>query len=374
MKNRKQAKKGKSNGKPRNGIGQTYSAPSAVGKVITSQEPLIKRKGKSTNIKFREYVRDITGSVGFIVIAQAINPGNGQMFPWLAPQARQYEEYKFRKLRFCFETFTSTNATGTVIFAVDYDPSDPLPVSKTEILTNDDKARSSPWLEFSMLCSMDNLAKRQANALFVSESGAAPLGEDPKLYNLGNLLVATQSFAAAVPCGELWVEYDIDLITPQTQSTGAPIVPAGWFAKEDGLGSIPSTASGQSGTVQFDLLSCIVGTVQFAIDALSHGMTGLQPGLYKLSWRQELTTATGITSGLMDIRRNGTTVFPSTNARPIVLTTTSLQTAISMFCTVLLAIAADTDIITFVCNCITNGAGAWLGDGVDIVISPAAAG
>lgn len=77
MKSKKQPRNGKSNGKAPKRFGQTYSAPSAVGKVITSQEPIIKRKGKSTNIKFREYVTDITGSVGFVVLGRAINPGNG---------------------------------------------------------------------------------------------------------------------------------------------------------------------------------------------------------------------------------------------------------------------------------------------------------
>lgn len=173
--------------------------------------------GGRTRVAHREYLGDVVGSVGFAIAKTLpINPGLSASFPWLANIARQYESYYVRSLNFEYETQESTATAGTVMLAVDYDPTDPAPTSKMELLSYKGAVRTPGWAPVKLHCTMPEMVVHGAGK-FVRYVPLAP-GLDAKMYDAGNLYVATQGFAGPTAAGELYVSYVIDFMTPQLEA------------------------------------------------------------------------------------------------------------------------------------------------------------
>jgi hypothetical protein len=93
----------------------------------------------------------------------------------------------------------------------DYDSSDTAPLSKVQALAYEDCARGQAWTEFCFEAHPENL--RALPQYYVTGS-APPAGTDVKTYQVGNMFLCVAGFTATPTVGELWVEYDITLITP----------------------------------------------------------------------------------------------------------------------------------------------------------------
>jgi hypothetical protein len=165
---------------------------------------------------WKEYVQDIAGSVAFAVTASPVQPGIPTLFAWLANQAIFYQEYRFKKLNFCFETEKGSSTSGKVMFAFQEDATDAVPSSKQEMLENQWKASAAPWEPFRL-----SVPTSVLNALGPKKyirSGTLAANLDLKTYDVGQLLVATLGMSDTTVVGELYVEYEVELITP-IQST-----------------------------------------------------------------------------------------------------------------------------------------------------------
>jgi hypothetical protein len=151
-----------------------------------------------------------------------INPGNSELFPWLSQVASRFESYRFSKLKFSFEPLYPTTQVGTVEFAVDYDAADAPPTSKQQMASYVGFQRTMIWDRMTMVCDpkdMNKLPQRYVLGDF------PPANTDLRVYNVGNLYVAIfgSLLASALIFGELWVEYTVELMTPQIAqpSTGS---------------------------------------------------------------------------------------------------------------------------------------------------------
>jgi len=166
------------------------------------------------NVSHREYVADISGSVDFAAVAYRINPANYDLFPWLSRIALNFEKYRFRRLCFCLKTQTSTTTPGSVMMAVDYDPSDAPPLSKSDMLQYDGAIRGAAWDNINC----DTLEKQNKRELLtaVAQSGDS---STRRLEDYGTLIVASQGQASDAVISELWVEYDLDLLVPSSQGS-----------------------------------------------------------------------------------------------------------------------------------------------------------
>lgn len=193
---------------------KAVSAPVAKGTVRMSRLPKFLSRGNSGDIRVshREYISDINGSVAFAVNSLAVNPGLAAVFPWLSGVARRFESYRFSKLVYHFEPVAATTATGSVMGAIDYDASDAAPESKTQVMAYRHSVRSPPWSDFSMVSLQEDIQKRKS---YYVRSGALSANQDIKLYDVGNFFLCTQGQAGATAVGELYVEYVVDLMTPQ---------------------------------------------------------------------------------------------------------------------------------------------------------------
>jgi len=194
-------------------VSQSVSAPQASAQVRRSARPNVSRATNGdVRVTHREYIQDISGSVAFADSQLSCNPGLATTFPWLSKLAAQYESYSFENLSFEFETTSPTTATGTVLLAVDYDASDAAPANKTQIMSYRNCVRSPPWSSCCNSSLREDLHKLKSN--FV-RSGALAANQDVKLYDVGTFNVATQGQANTNAVGELYVSYDVLLMTPQ---------------------------------------------------------------------------------------------------------------------------------------------------------------
>jgi len=189
-------------------------APVAAGVITVAQKPKFTNRGQNVRVAHREYITDVSGvTTAFLSeLSLRINPGNASCFPWLSAIARRFESYCFRKLQFCYETETATSTTGYVLLTIDYDPRDPAPLSKIVAFNYEGAIKGAPWQSFKHISSAQNLSKRKT--YFVADTGQP----DADLYDVGNLYVALGGQAGTAKVGEIWVEYEVDLMTPQLEN------------------------------------------------------------------------------------------------------------------------------------------------------------
>lgn len=192
-------------------------APSAMAKVQVSSKPYYTcRPNGDITVRHREYVKDIQGSVDFVVSGLPINPGRINLFPWLSGLSSRYESYLFDKLEFQFVTFASSTHPGTVALAVDYDASDQNPKSKLQMLNYVETVTSAAWQFCSHKSKLSNLRKQKTYYL----RQKAPVGADLRVSDVGTLLIATDGHNGNGVFGSLFVEYEVTLMTPQMDDIG----------------------------------------------------------------------------------------------------------------------------------------------------------
>ncbi len=193
------------------------SAPLAQSRIMRTGVPSVSGSAYGSDgrmrVKHREYIKDINGSVAFSASSLSINPGDSSTFPWLSVLASEFESYLFRSLKFKFETQKSASTSGSLMLAVDFDAADSIPLNKQQLMAYHNAVRSAVWEECCYSSSKRDLEKFGVQRYVRLGSLSGNL--DIKTYDVGNLIVATQGEADTSAIGELYVEYDVELITPQ---------------------------------------------------------------------------------------------------------------------------------------------------------------
>nr|QYF49934.1 MAG: hypothetical protein 2 [Hubei sediment noda-like virus 3] len=195
------------------------AAPTAMSLVTKTRVPTIKATTRGFVVAHREYIQDVTAAdANFRNTTFSINPGLATTFPWLSAVAGRFESYLFRRLHFIYEPICPTTTPGAVMMAVDYDAVDTAPTSKVALMSYRGAVRSAPWNITRFDATRGDLRKFGIQR-FVRTTGN-PAGTDLKTYDVGNLQLATQNTPAApTTLGELYVEYEVELYTPQIPTT-----------------------------------------------------------------------------------------------------------------------------------------------------------
>lgn len=183
-------------------------APVSKGFRSLNTGAIINGSGDVIRVRHREYIADITGSTGFTTQVFRINPGVASTFPWLSNLAANFEKYRFRSLKFMFESSVATTTSGSVMLAIDLDVLDAPPATKAIMLQMQNVVRSNVWDPSA------SALPESVPELFV-RTGAVPSGADAKTYDAGQLIVGTVGQADTSVIGEAWFEYDVELHTPQ---------------------------------------------------------------------------------------------------------------------------------------------------------------
>jgi hypothetical protein len=274
----KQSQKG-SNGKP---AIKAINAPVARTTLVKTGKPVFSMPPVGGDgrvlVRHREYIQDIIGTANFTVLALSINPGLLATFPWLSQIAPAYESYRFKRLSFIYEPACATSTAGSVMLAVDFDASDPAPSSKAVMLSYQNAVRAAPWASVTYHCSAQDLAK--LNQRYVRRGQPPPTSNDLLLYDVGSMFVATFG-NTVVSIGELHVDYELELYTPQLTS----LVSAG-----DGIVQI--AANTPSITAPFGLSDYFgpQGLISVTNVAGLSTLTINQPGRYLMSMTSSATT------------------------------------------------------------------------------------
>lgn len=243
---------------------KTVTAPVAIAKVDKITRPMYNMTKNSTDgrvcIRHKEYVADVPGSVLFSAITYGINPGLPLAFPWLNTISVGYESYRFKRLSYIFNSSKSTATNGSVMMAVDFDPTDAAPTTKSQMLAYNNAIRGPAWQTFEYKCSAQDLAKFNQKFL---RYGTLSSTQDALLYDVGTFFIATSGFADTSVIGELHVDYEVELITPQfdltayANATAAKLVATGpttalW------LGTAATATGGVSTSYSAGALSVLV--------------------------------------------------------------------------------------------------------------------
>jgi hypothetical protein len=181
-----------------------------------NNQPPTFSNGKSSFIfEHSEYITDIVTSstIGaFKSETYVINPANSASFPLLANMATNFESYEILGMVYRYEStsgmaISGTNASiGTVMGYVAYDTLDNALISKAQLLQYEGSVDARMDKNFLVGVECDP-AQLVMPKLYV---GSPPVGADPKTYNHGNFVIATQgSQAASVTVGELYCHYKI---------------------------------------------------------------------------------------------------------------------------------------------------------------------
>jgi len=190
-----------------NALAVYTDAPVSRGFTVKNNTPRFRQMSNGViRLNHREYLADIGSRATY---KYAINPGIPETFKWLSSIARSFESYQFNKLVFHYLPSSSTSRDGTIAMAIDYDVLDAAPVNKQALLAYKSSTRAAVWQSSSMVVQnsdMMTLGKRRyTRSEFVSG--------DLKTYDIGNLYIILESTLTQL--GELWVESDVTLYTPQ---------------------------------------------------------------------------------------------------------------------------------------------------------------
>ncbi len=166
----------------------------------------------------RERLGTVVGSTTYAVRSYPINPGNTSLFPWLSEIAPLYEKYRVREMRFVFvqtgSGFAAPNQSGRVVLGCDYD------VMSPDVASIEEAENKNPNVGFTPY---ESAVLRLDSALITPEPKFTrgpnyPAGGDPKTYDGGKLFVAVAGTPNTSQIGVLYIEYDIEMITPQLPS------------------------------------------------------------------------------------------------------------------------------------------------------------
>jgi len=184
---------------------------------------------RGVRISHHEYLGDVKSSELFTTTSYPINPGMVVTFPWLSAVAAAFQEWELLGCIFYFKS-TSANALnsvntalGQVIGATQYNPYQPAPSTKIEMLGLASAADGKPSESniYPIECKSDMNLFRSKLVRF------GTVTDDLAKYDHGNFFLGTNGSQAAATVGELHIVYDVILKKPKLWSTGGG---SAWFS------------------------------------------------------------------------------------------------------------------------------------------------
>lgn len=224
---KRRARKNQDNSAKVSGLQQSVGLAQQT--VTRMLEPRIEMRSGPTGscmVYHEEYITDLStvAALDYQRLFQAdINPGDPGTFPWLSAMARRYEKYIPHRLEFQFRSTRSALTDGSVMVVVDYEANDSFPTTKRNFLNQKGAVRSAPWQNCQFVADPKDLKQRSQYYInsgtvriqSLPAGGGTQGADDPRLDDIGQIFVAASGCPANTDLGELWVVYQVELITPQ---------------------------------------------------------------------------------------------------------------------------------------------------------------
>lgn len=220
------------------------SAPAARNFRVVPRQPTTRSMGKNTIIEGHEEIATVFGSTAYAATRYRVNPGL-PIFTRLSEIAKTFEKWRARKLQFVYVPVESVTTTpGAVYLCADYDPVDPAPASLAALSTYETQDSSRVYDALKLSVSPG----RMFDGVQHKKVRCGPVGGDLQLYDGASVSIATLGCTNADPIGQLWIYYEIELISPQT----GPSTPLPQALTVYNLGSDQSLTSGSPEAVAWD--------------------------------------------------------------------------------------------------------------------------
>lgn len=214
--NQNQSTRKRGNGRRKKRVPKTRQAL-ATARGFETRGMQLTHRGFSQRIRHTEFLRTLAGSVAYSYAQYPLNPGIVRTFPWLGTQAQKWEQYHVHSFRVHYRPRCAATTSGSVMMAIDYDPADEPPTSEAQIMTYYGAQENAAWKEISISAdpsAIHGLGPRKFTRS-ISTSG------DSRTFDFGRLYLATVGMAGATDVGKIFVEYDIELFVPQTETPSA---------------------------------------------------------------------------------------------------------------------------------------------------------
>jgi hypothetical protein len=192
------------------------------------EPPFVHSRGNVTRVTHREYLGDVYSSTSsFVRLTFPINPGMEETFPWLAPLAAQFTNYRILGMVVDFVSqgtdYANAAGLGYVALATQYNALAPLFVDKRELLNYEfaDSVKPSRNLVHWIECKPSEIAEDEKTV----RSSSIPANADLRMYDHGTLsLVVGGNTASGAIIGQLWISYDIEFYFPKISASSAGVL------------------------------------------------------------------------------------------------------------------------------------------------------
>jgi len=205
-----------------------------------NQLPKFSTTAATNVVCHREYIGDVYGTTLFANVGYSLNPGVSTTFPWLSTIAQNYQEYRFHGLVFEFRPlitdYVTSGAPGVVVMSTNYNADVTNYTSKQQMENSEFATSVKPTV--GLMHGVECATGVTINPQKYIRQGSVPVGQDLRLYDLGNFQFATQANPVQ-DLGELWVTYCCELFKPIVPIDVGGDVSS---AKIGRLGSISGTA------------------------------------------------------------------------------------------------------------------------------------
>jgi len=186
------------------------SAPAAMGRVVGKVGSARTRSIKNGVVITHSEMISTLVSSGTTLTYQAtgfvINPGKGDVFPWLSSIAVNYDKYRLRKLVVYVNSMQPTNNAGKMGIAFDPDSTDDLPADRGEVYAMYKHVEGPLWQSLAMEIPVSN----QIKFCNTHTDADSKLIDEGQIILFSDLVVALNSALA-----DVIVEYEVELLEPQ---------------------------------------------------------------------------------------------------------------------------------------------------------------
>jgi hypothetical protein len=147
--------------------------------------------------------------------SEILSLSNTSVFPWLAKLSTRYQRYKVKGMVFQYRsTSTDFNNSGTVAIAVNYNATERAYSNMPAVLNSQFACSAKPSVSFYAPVECD--PKSHPDGYYIRHENEVDSLTDIRMSSIGRLNIVTSGLTLpeGTVLGELWVTYEVELISP----------------------------------------------------------------------------------------------------------------------------------------------------------------
>jgi hypothetical protein len=145
-----------------------------------------------------------------------VSPTNTLLFPWLEGISGNYESFLFHKLHIEYVPNCSAAEAGSIIIAIDYDPTDDNEITAQTLFAMKNSVFGNVWGSFTHRSDVSDMRKQKT--YYTTKDLAIP---NPRQNAIGRLYCYADNVTNNHSAGRLFVNYDIEFFTQQPRDVNA---------------------------------------------------------------------------------------------------------------------------------------------------------